>query len=229
MTLVRVCISLAMSVLLCACATGNGAGRSQALELPVPGPLTTTPVRPDYRIGPNDLINVKVFRVEDLDREVRVDNRGQVSLPLIGNVDAAGSTARELQARIEAAYLSRFLQDPQVSVFVTDFASRRVTVEGAVASPGIYPIATQLSLLQAIALAQGPTNVADEGKVLVFRDVGGQRHFVRFDLNAIRQGSAVDPEILGEDIVVVDESSRKVWLRRFIELTPLIGVWAVLR
>jgi len=218
-----------MALLMCACATGKNVTGSEASQLPVPDPLAPVGVRPDYRIGPNDLINVMVFQVQDLDREVRVDNAGQISLPLIGSVPAAGSTAMELQARIEAGYRSRFLQDPQVTVFVKDFASRRVTVEGAVADPGIFPIATQLSLLQAIALAKGPTNVASERDVIVFRTVGGERHFARFDLNAIRDGSAADPEVLGEDIVVVAESSGKVWLRRFIELTPLIGVWGVLR
>jgi len=185
--------------------------------------------RADYRIGPDDLLNVKVFQVQDLDREVRVDNAGHISLPLIGSIAAAGSSTEELRVRIETSYRSRFLQNPQVSVLVKEFASRRVTVEGAVTSPGIYPMTTRLSLLQAIALAQGPTRVANERNVIVFRTVGGERNFVRFDLNAIRDGSAADPEVLGEDIVVVDESGGKVWLRRFIELTPLIGVWGFLR
>ena len=229
MTLVRVFMGLASGVLVCACATGSDRGRSQASELPVPGPMESVAPRPDYRIGPNDLLNVVVFQVADLERDVRVDNAGQITLPLIGSVDAAGTTPKELQMRIEADYRSRFLQNPQVSVFVKEFASRRVTVEGAVANPGIFPIASQLSLLQAIALAKGPTNVANERDVFVFRTVAGQRHFARFDLNAIRDGSAADPEILGEDIVVLDESSGKAWLRRFIELTPLIGVWGVLR
>lgn len=229
MTLLRGCIGLAMALLMCACATGKRQGRSEAPELPAPETFMAVVGRPDYRIGPNDLLNVMVFQVKDLERDVRVDNDGQISLPLIGSVAAAGSSTKELQARIEAGYRSRFLQDPQVSVFVKEFASRRVTVDGAVASPGIYPIATQLSLLQAIALAKGPTDVANERDVVVFRTVGGQRHLARFDLKAIREGRAADPEVLGEDIVVVDESGSKAWLRRFIELTPLIGVWGVLR
>ena len=108
-------------------------------------------------------------------------------------------------------------------------ARQRVTVEGAVTNPGIFPIATQLSLLQGIALAKGPTNVAAEHDVIVFRTIGGERRLARFDLDAIREGKALDPELLGEDIVVVGESGGKVLLRRFIELTPLIGVYSLFR
>ena len=137
--------------------------------------------------------------------------------------------ARGLPRNADLVFDMRFLQNPQVSVFVKEYARQRVTVEGAVTSPGIYPIATQLSLLQAIALAKGPTNVANERNVVVFRSVGNQRHLARFDLKAIREGRAPDPEVMGEDVVVVDESGGKALLRRFIELTPLIGVWSVFR
>ncbi|MDQ3040531.1 MAG: SLBB domain-containing protein, partial [Pseudomonadota bacterium] len=106
---------------------------------------------------------------------------------------------------------------------------QRVTVEGAVTTPGIFPIATRLSLLQAIALSKGPTNVADEHNVIVFRTIKRVRYLARFDLKAIRAGSAPDPELQGEDVVIVGESAGKVRLRRFIELTPLIGIWSVFR
>ncbi len=185
--------------------------------------------RRGYRIGPDDLLNVVVFQVADLERDVRVDNAGQISLPLIGVVDAAGLSAAELAGRIEARYRQRYLQDPQVSVFVKEAAAKRVTVEGAVASPGIFPVTSEVSLLQTIALAKGLTNVGNEHNVIVFRTIDKQRHLARFDLSAIREGRAADPQILGDDIVVVDESGGKVWLRRFIELTPLIGVWSVFR
>ena len=180
-------------------------------------------------VAPDDLLTVKVFQVEELDREVRVSSAGQVSLPLIGDVQAAGMTTEALEARIEALYAARYLQNPQVSVFVKEATRRRVTVEGAVASPGIFPMPTRLTLLQAVALAKGPTTVANQRNVVVFRTVGGQKRFARFDLDAIRDGMHADPEIHAEDIVVVDESEGKVWLRRVIEFTPLIGVWSVFR
>jgi polysaccharide export outer membrane protein len=195
--------------------------------LPTVEPTAFVQQRPDYRIGASDLLSVKVFGVEGLQRDVRVNNAGDISLPLVGRLSVGGKTVDEVQAQVEAAYGAKYLQDPQVSVLVTERARERVTVEGAVTSPGIYPIATQLSLLQAIAVAKGTTTVADQKDIFVYRTVDGVRHVARFDLDEIREGRAPDPPLMAEDIVVVIESDAKVFLRRFVEITPLIGVWTL--
>ncbi|MDQ3524015.1 MAG: polysaccharide export protein [Chloroflexota bacterium] len=226
--MLRIVLATLLLVLLGACATRAPAPAGVA-ALPPPDAVAAALGRPEYRIGPNDLLTIEIFQVEDLDREVRVNNAGRITLPLLGPVDAAGKTAEELERVIVAGYATRYLQNPQVSIFVKEAASQRITVEGAVNDPGIFPISSRLSLLQALALAKGPSNVADERNVVVFRTVDGRRHLARFDVDAIRGGRASDPDILGEDVVVVDESGGKVWLRRFIELTPLIGVWGVFR
>lgn len=220
--------TLVLLAMLASCASGP-ALTSVADTLPTSEPDVMSVQRPDYRIGPNDKLNIKVFQVAGLDRDVRVDNAGNISLPLVGVLAVGGKTVNDTRVLIEAAYGNRFLQNPQVSVLVMDQARQRVTIEGAVANPGIYPIATQLTLLQAIALAKGPTNVANEKDVIVFRTLAGQRHVARFNLSAIRDGSAQDPELMGEDMVVVAESGSKVWLRRLVEVTPLIGVWTLFR
>jgi polysaccharide export outer membrane protein len=197
-------------------------------QLPQADPVGVALGQPEYHIGPNDLLSVSVFQTPDLDRDVRVNNAGQVSLPLIGAVAAAGRTADELQADIAARYGSRFLQNPQVSVFIKEFASQRVTVEGAVKKSGIFPMSTSsLSLLQAIALSEGLTDTASQHNVLVFRTVQDKRMVARFDLAAIREGRAEDPDIFGDDIVVVDESGGRLWLKQFIQLTPIITSWIV--
>ena len=131
------------------------------------------------------------------------------------------------QGEIAARYGSRFLQQPQVSVFIKEFASQRVTVEGAVKKSGIFPMASRLSLLQAIALAEGLDDTASLRNVLVFRTAGGQRMVARFDLDAIREGRAEDPILSGDDVVVVDDSAGKLWLKQFIQLTPIITSWIV--
>jgi polysaccharide export outer membrane protein len=195
----------------------------------VADPVAAAIGRPEYRIGPSDLLSVTVFQTKDLDREVRVDNAGQVSLPLIGAVDAAGRTAHELEADLATRYGARYLQDPQISVFVKEFASQRVTVEGAVGKPGIYPVSTRLTLLQAIALAEGLDDNASERNVIVFRTAQGRRQFARFDLEAIRDGSNDDPEIQGEDVIVVDTSGGKVFLQNLIKLAPFVAVWRAYR
>jgi polysaccharide export outer membrane protein len=202
--------------------TGSG-------PLPTAEPVVFTAQRPDYRIGANDRLSIKVFEVAGLDRDVRVNNAGEISLPLVGSLAVGGKTVDEAQQLIATAYRARFLQNPQVSVLITEQARQRVTVEGAVTGPGIYPIATQLSLLQAIALAKGPTTVADEKDIIVYRTLGGERHVARFDLIAIREGRAPDPELMAEDVVVVPESNSKLWMRRLVETTPLIGVWTLFR
>jgi polysaccharide biosynthesis/export protein len=179
----------------------------------------------DYRIGPQDLLSITVFQIKDLDREVRVNNAGQISLPLIGALNAAGRTVNELEQEIAAGYRARYLQDPQVSVFVKEFVSQRVTINGAVKKTGIFPMTSRLSLLQAVSLAEGLTDVADENNVVVFRRANGQRMVARFDLQAIREGSSEDPEILGDDVVVVAESTGEIAFKRFLQITPILTAW----
>jgi polysaccharide export outer membrane protein len=185
--------------------------------------------RPEYRIGPSDLLAVTVFQIKDLDREVRVNNAGQVTLPLIGPVDVVGRTVDQLEREIAERYSQRFLQDPQVTVFVKEFASQRVTVGGAVDKPGIYPIASRMTLLQSIALAGGLDDVASHTNVLVFRTSGGHRVYARFDVAAIEAGELPDPELTGEDVVVVDTSTGKITLQNLIKLAPFVAVWRAYR
>lgn len=209
--------------LMSACAsTGNS-------HLPESFPqIEGTPIsgdRSEYRIGPQDLIAITVFQIKDLDREVRVNNAGQISLPLIGAVSAAGRTIGELEQDIAARYRAHYLQDPQITVFVKEFASQRVTVNGAVKKTGIFPMTSRLSLLQAVSLAEGLSDTANEHNVVVFRRAGNQRLVARFDLQAIREGRSDDPEILADDVIVVDESAGEVWLKRFIQLAPILTAW----
>lgn len=212
------------------CATTSSASAVGVVPDAPPGPFDgSSSVARDYVVGPDDVLEVRVFQVPDLDREVRVDRSGRISLPLVGSVEVAGTSVPDLERLLESLYGTRYLQNPHVSVVVKQAASRRVTVEGAVAQPGIFPMESRLTLVQAIALARGPTNVANERNVLVFRDVGGKRLYARFDLLAIREGRYPDPEILGDDVIVVDDSTAKVWLRRVVEATPVIGVWSVFR
>ena len=222
--------ALAAVLLFAGCASRGGAVTDGALTtLPPADPVADALGRPEYRIGPSDLLSVAVFQVEDLDREVRVNNAGQVSLPLIGTVPVAGLTVDEIEHAIAARYAERYLQNPQVSVFVKEFASQRVTVGGSVDKPGIFPITSRMTLLQSIALAGGLDDVASHGNVLVFRTAKGQRVFARFDVDAIQSGQQPDPELMGEDVVVVDTSSGKVALQNLIKLAPFVAVWRAYR
>ena len=182
----------------------------------------------DYRIGPLDLLEITVFQVQDLNRTVRVNSAGQISLPLIGSLQAGGRTAQELEARIAGMLAERYLQDPQVSVFVKEFTSQRVTVEGAVKKPGIYPLRGRTTLLQTIAMAEGLDPLANLQGVVIFRTVESRKMAAVFDMRAIRSGEAEDPMVYGDDIVVVDQSDSKTALRRFIESVPVLSLFVLL-
>ena len=219
----------ALVVMLGACASGGAPRNALSGEL-LPAPDTTTNSGAyeggtDYRIGAQDLLEVSVFGVDDLTQEVRVNSNGQVSLPLIGAVMAGGRTIPELEEEIAGKLEQGYLQDPQVSVFVKEFTSQRVTLGGAVKKPGIYPITGKTTLLQAMAMAEGITDLADLGGVVLFRTVEGKRMAAVYDINEITGGRMEDPQLYGDDIVVVEQSGSKTVFRRIIESIPIQGVF----
>ena len=122
-----------------------------------------------YRIATGDILDVNVFRQPDLSRTVDVDGAGQILLPLIGAMRAAGKTVRELETEITRVLGARYLQSPQVSVAVKDAAGQRVTVEGAVKSPGVRLARGQTTLLRILAESGGFTETADQTNVMMFR------------------------------------------------------------
>ncbi|WP_240761623.1 polysaccharide biosynthesis/export family protein [Nitrosococcus wardiae] len=182
----------------------------------------------DYRIGPSDLLHIDVFQVPELSQTVRVNSQGFISLPLIGSVQVNGLTNQQLEEALAKLLGEKYLQDPQVSVFIEEYASQRVTVEGAVIKPGIYPIQGRTTLLQAIASAQGVNQVADKGGIKLFRSTGeNDKQVFYYNIEDIRQGAAPDPEIHADDIIVVEESGTKVFFREFSNyfrmfLNPLV-------
>jgi succinoglycan biosynthesis protein ExoO len=180
----------------------------------------------DYRIGPQDMLEITVFQVKDLTGPAQVDLRGDVLLPLIGSVRAAGRTPDELSREIAAELGKTFMNDPRVTVSIKDASSQRVTIDGAVVQPGIYPLSGPTTLLQAVALARGPDpRVANLRKVAVFRSVSGQRAATVYDLAKIRSGAAPDPQIFGNDVVVVDTSGARSLLRDLGGPIPFLSIF----
>lgn len=162
----------------------------------------------EYQIGAHDLIEISVFQVVELSRTVRVNSRGLITLPLIGAVKAGGLTSEELEAEIAKKLAAGLIQDPQVSVFIKEFVSQRVIVEGSVTRTGVFPLTGRTTLLQVIALASGLDPVANENEIRIFRqDNEGKREMLAYDIEAIRAGTAEDPVIKGNDMVVVGKSA----------------------
>jgi polysaccharide export outer membrane protein len=187
-------------------ATG-GDGLREVAMLPAPA---NTNNGADVLVAVNDLLEVDVFQVDELDKTVRVEANGKISLPLIGAVVAAGRTITDLESEIERLYGARYLQNPEVSVFMKESAGQRITLDGEFTKPGIYASSSDTTLLKASALAGGLTALADEQKLYVFREVGGQRYVANYSIKDIRQGKKADPRIFGGDIVIAFRSGTKV-------------------
>jgi polysaccharide export outer membrane protein len=180
----------------------------------------------DYRVGPRDILEITVYQVPDLSKTVEVSGSGQIALPLIGAVAAGGKTVNQLQTEIASKLGAKYLQSPQVTIFVKESKSQQVTVEGAVSKPGIYPTTGQTTLLQVITLAGGLTDVADGRGVVILRSVNGGKQAAKFDYGSIRNGSAIDPLVQGGDVVVVDQSGLKAAWRGLRESIPVFGLFA---
>lgn len=197
---------------------------AQPVDLQTVQAVVSTPT--EYRIGVGDKLNVRVFQVTDLSfDELVVDTSGNIQMPLIGAVTGAGRTAGEMSIDIAERLSAQYLRNPQVTVTVTEAASQKITIDGAVTKPGVYEMRGSTSLLQAVAMAEGPTRVADLSRVAVFRTIDGQRSVALFDLGAIRQGRASDPQVLGDDVVVVDASRLNSALREIVSAMPALAIF----
>lgn len=127
-----------------------------------------TGVPEDYRIGARDLLEVRVFDLDQFNSNVRVSEIGTISLPLIGDVQASGLTRSDLETSIEEA-LTRYVNEPQVSVFIREYQSQRFSIMGAVRTPGSYDMVGRTNLLEAISMAGGINNNDAAGQVMVLR------------------------------------------------------------
>src|SRR3954469_23297330 len=157
----------------------------------------------EYRVGANDLLDIEVLNLDGAKRTVRVNAAGSITLPLIGPVVVAGLTQEQIEAHIGSLYGDKYLQNPQVSVFIREFTTERITIDGAIAKPGIYPLVGQMTLLRVLALAGGFGTIAKRNAVMLFRnDANGERQVATFDVEKIQSGEAPDPPIRGDDLIV---------------------------
>lgn len=229
-------IYLLLLLLLAGCATDSmrdvrqGQARMVTTTETLPPPDAGAPLGNvlagyDYKIGPQDVLELAVFQLPELSGQFRVNSQGNISLPLLGPITAAGKTVPDLEREIGQMLAKDYLQNPQVSLFVSQFTSQTITVEGAVGNPGIYSLKGQTSLLQAIVIAGGLTESANPRGIIVFRNVGGERLAAVFDIRDIRGGNAEDPQIYGNDLVIVDESGSKSAWRDLLKALPIIGLF----
>ena len=167
-------------------------------------------VTPDYIMGPEDVLEITVWKNADLSKQVQVRPDGRISLPLIGDVSAVGRTASQLTEEISAR-LKSYMENPTVSILVREVNSYQIYVLGEVNAPGKYPLKSKTTLLQAITIAHGFTQVAARNKIVVFRfgkdGEGLNKIKASYDDIVLRDGSDQNIELKpGDQIVVPSET-----------------------
>jgi polysaccharide export outer membrane protein len=208
--------------------TGDLRAQGQATSVPasqLPRP-DATPMTvdqdEDYRIGPFDVLDVSVFQVDLLTRTVQVNASGRIQFPMIGELAAAGKTAKQLGDEIADRLDKSYLRSPQVTVYVKDSASQKYTVEGAVKTAGVFPLQGHMTLLKAIATAQGVNDDAKLRDVVIFRTVSQKRMAGVINLGDVRKGRVDDPPVYAGDVIVVPLSASRRTLKDIIGATPLL-------
>lgn len=219
------CLVFAIPIAVWAASSSDGQAAAERLS----AEQLASPTVGDYVIGPQDTLTIRVFEVKDLsfDNE-QVDSSGQIMLPLVGKLRAAGMTTTQLEEAI-AQRLTKYLQSPQVTVSVTQSASLKLTVEGNVKTPGVYLIHGKTTLMQAVSMAGGPDDEADTHKVAIIRLDNGVRKAATIDYAAIKAGKIGDPLVEGDDVVVVGESRIKMVWANVMKNLPVFTLLAYLR
>ena len=213
-----------MAVLTTACMDTRG-GHIPYRPLAAPDEAHFDVLPSDYKIAPMDTLNIKVFQADNVSGDYAVDLAGHVSLPLVGEVEAANLTTDQLDQKLTQLLGAKYYENPDVTVAIKESTAHVVTVDGAVGQSGRFPVNGNLTLLQAIAMAKGTTPDANNRRIAIFRTIGGERQAAAFDLTAIRHGQAKDPAIYPGDIVIVDGSSIKAAYAKILQSVPLLYVF----
>jgi polysaccharide biosynthesis/export protein len=191
-----------------------------------PDPISVAALDAGYQIAPMDTLAIRVFGMSDLTGDYEVDLRGNISMPLIGDVTAMNLTPAQLDDVLTRKYGEKYLENPDISVGIKTSAGRNVTVDGAVNKGGMYPVLGPMTLMQAVAIAGGVNQeTANPRRVAVFRTIEGQRQAAAFDLVSIRRGEENDPRVYAGDIIVVDGSGIKEAQKQFFQYFPILGLF----
>ena len=169
---------------------------------PVAGPGVQVPG--EYVIGPEDVLGINFWRDTDMTGDVTVRPDGRITLPLIGDITAAGLTPEQLKSEITKA-ASKLIEDPSVTVIVRAINSRKVFITGQVATPNAYPLTRDLTVMQLITLAGGLTEFADKKNITVLRTENGQQRVFKFNYSDVSKGKGLSQNIIlkpGDTVVV---------------------------
>jgi len=175
-----------------------------ANQEPSTKPSATAVVDADYKIGPQDVVRIDVWKEPEISRTIPVRPDGKISLPLLNDVPAAGLTAMELANSLREG-LSKYLNNPQVTVTVTEINSRRVYITGEVNHPGSFALLPNMTVLQALSSAGGFTQFAKLKNIYVLRTESGKQVKHPFNYKEVIKGNLAEQNITLQsgDVIVV--------------------------
>lgn len=182
---------------------------AQTTATPAPPAVTTGITAPDYTIREGDMVQVSVFNEPELAAGGRVRKDGTIQCPLIGAVKIQGLSQTAAARLVEELYRKDYLVNPEVNLFVSQFSVQRVTILGQVQRPGAHelPAEKNLTILQVLGLAGGPTRLANLKKVVVKRRVDGREQIFKVDVNGMASGKETMMFYVREDdVITVPES-----------------------
>lgn len=215
--------------LLASCASPGPIGTAPGIELADLSALPPPSVDEAAVVRPRDTLRVSVLGFPELSREFQVDASGGFQFPLLGVVEANGRTplaiAQEIDARLGSG---NYVVDPKVTLDTLEQPGRLITVGGEVKTPGRYPVAGSLSLLEAVATSGGTSDTALLDEVIILRTVAGQRYIGVYNLAAIQRGNYDDPVVYSGDIIQVGDSPSLRRIAAITSLAPLITVPVIL-
>jgi polysaccharide export outer membrane protein len=168
-----------------------------------PPPASESSASDEFRIGPEDRLKIDVWKQPDMSIVTPVRSDGKISVPLAGDIMAAGMTPSQLKDKLTIE-LGRFIEDPTVSVMVEEINSLKISVAGSVLKPGIYKVGKRVSVVEAISLAGGLDKLADARKIRIIRRSGGEEKMYQVDFFAILNGDTKQNVLLmpGDSVVV---------------------------
>jgi polysaccharide biosynthesis/export protein len=161
-------------------------------------------VSPEFLIGPDDVLGISFWKEPDMTGDVTVRPDGRITLPLIGEMQAAGLTPDALKEQIQKV-ATKLFEDPTISVIVRTINSRKVFITGSVTRPGSHPLTRELTAMQLIAMAGGLTEFADKKNIRIVRTEGGKQKTFKLNYNDVAQGKNLEQNIVlmpGDTVIV---------------------------
>ena len=172
-------------------------------------------------LSANDLILVDFFQLEELDRKMRVDSNGMITMPLVGTVRAGGRSIVDLEAELERLYGERYLENPEISVLQIETQGRVAFAGGEFEKSGNVMLTGRPTLTRVVSDAGGLTRNGDPRRIFVFRRFPDRTEVARFDLTAIHKAKARDPDLYRDDVVIAFPSKGRV---AFNNLKDALGI-----